>query len=294
MATKRQPQFGIKTSPQHTTYDDMLRIWQEADAQPALEHAWVFDHFMPIFSDATGPCLEGWTVLAALAARTERLRVGVMVTGNTYRHPAVLANMGAAVDRISHGRLDMGLGAGWNELEHTAYGIPLPPPGERIRRMGEACEVVLRMWTEEAPDFEGRYYQLHGARCEPKPVQQPHPPLVIGGSGEKLTLRMVARYADIWNMAGGSVEDLIAKSAILDAHCAAVGRDPAAIERSIQCRVDPAHLEATRETARSYLAAGASHIVLNLMPPYPADIVARVAQEIAAPLLAEADAVPAS
>jgi F420-dependent oxidoreductase-like protein len=284
----RRPRFGIKASPQHTTYEDILRVWEEADTLPALEHAWVFDHFMPLGADPTGPCLEGWTLLAALAARTERLRVGVMVTGNTYRHPAVLANMGATVDLISHGRLDMGLGAGWNELEHTAYGIPLPPAGPRIRAMGEACEVIRRMWTEEAPDFDGQYYQVRGARCEPKPAQRPHPPLVIGGGGEKLTLRMVARYADIWNMAGGSPEEFAAKSAILDQHCAAVGRDPSSIERSIQLRVDPEQPEAARDTVRRYLAVGASHIVLILPVPYRASIARRLAEEVAAPLLAGA------
>src|SRR5215467_4886850 len=175
MATKRPLRFGVKVAPQHTTWDEVLRIFEEADARPAFAHAWVFDHFMPLGGAPDGPCLEGWTLLAALAARTQRLRVGVMVTGNTYRHPAVLANMGATLDQIAHGRLDMGLGAGWNEPEHTAYGIPLPPTGERIRRLGEACEVLLRMWTEEAPDFAGRYYELRGARCEPKPLQRPHP-----------------------------------------------------------------------------------------------------------------------
>jgi F420-dependent oxidoreductase-like protein len=288
MAPTHRLRFGIKTSPQSTTYEDILRVWREADEVPTLEHAWVFDHFMPLGSDPTGPCLEGWTLLAALAARTERLRVGVMVTGNTYRHPTVLANMGATVDVISRGRLDMGLGAGWNELEHSSYGIPLPPPGERIRQMGEACEVLLRMWTQEAPDFDGTYYHLRGARCEPKPVQKPHPPLVIGGGGERVTLRMVARYADIWNMAGGSVEDFQHKSAILDQHCAAVGRDPRAIERSIQTRIDPGDLAASREALRPYLTAGATHIVLIVSPPYPDRIAHRLAEEIAEPLLSEA------
>lgn len=288
MLASRRLRFGIKTSPQHTTYEDILRVWQEADTLPPLEHAWVSDHFAPMGADRTGPRFESWTLLAALAARTERLRLGVMVTGNTYRHPAVLANIGATLDVISHGRLDMGLGAGWNEPEHMAYGIPLPPTGDRIRAMGEACEVILRMWTEEAPDFDGRYYQLRGARCEPKPLQRPHPPLVIGGGGEKLTLRMVARYADIWNMDGGSVEEFAAKSAILDQHCAAVGRDPAAIERSIQVRLDPDQPEAARTAVRAYLAAGASHIVLVLPLPFRAGMARRLAEEVAAPLLAEA------
>ncbi len=290
MTARPRLRFGIKTAPQHTTYEDMLRVWREADEVPIFEHAWLFDHFMPLGADPTGPCLEGWTLLGAFAARTERLRVGLMVTGNTYRHPTVLANMGATVDVISGGRLDFGIGAGWNELEHTAYGIPLYAPGERIRRMGEACEVIRRMWTETAPDFDGQYYQLRGARCEPKPLQRPYPPFVIGGSGEQLTLRMVAQYADIWNFAGGPVETFQHKSAVLDAHCAVVGRDPTSIERSIQPRVDPADLGATRETIRSFIEAGATHVVLNLTWPYPDDIVRRLAAEVAEPLRAEHDA----
>ena len=280
--------FGVKTAPQHTTYEDMLRVWREADEQEELTHAWLFDHFMPLGQDPTGPCLEGWTLLAAFAAQTERIRVGQMVTGNTYRHPAVLANMGATVDIISHGRMDFGIGAGWNELEHSSYGISLPAPGDRIRMLGEACEIIRLMWTEEAPTFEGRYYQVQDARCEPKPVQKPFPPFVIGGSGEKLTLRVVAQYADVWNFSGGPVEEFMRKSAILDEHCASVGRDPAAIARSIQLPVNYVDLSATREQVRGHLAAGANHVILNLRPPYPDGIVRRLASEVARPLLVEA------
>src|SRR5262249_32369938 len=147
-SASRQLRFGIKTAPQHATYDALLRVWREADAEPIFEHAWLFDHFIPIGGNPVGPCFEGWTLLAAFAALTQRLRLGLMVTGNTYRHPAVLAKMAATVDVISGGRLDFGIGAGWNELEHTAYSMPPYAPGERIRRMGEACEVVRRMWTE--------------------------------------------------------------------------------------------------------------------------------------------------
>jgi len=284
MADRTTTSFGIKTAPQFTTYEDMLRVWREADGEPLLEHAWDFDHFMPLGSDPTGPCLEGWTLLAALAAQTTRIRVGVMVTGNTYRHPAVLANMGATVDIISGGRLDFGLGAGWNELEHSAYGIPLYAPGERIRRLGEACEVIRRMWTEEAPDYDGRYYQLKGARCEPKPIQKPYPPFVIGGGGEQLTLRVVAQYADVWNFAGGPVETFIHKGAVLDEHCRAIGRDPATITRSVQVTVTPADLPGVRETARAYIAAGARHVILNLRAPYPEGICRRLVGEVVEPL----------
>ena len=287
MNATRRLSFGVKTAPQFTTYDDMLRVWREADAIPEIEHAWLFDHFMPLGPDPTGPCLEGWSTLAAFAALTERVRVGLMVTGNSYRHPTVLANVGATVDIISRGRLDFGIGAGWNELEHTSYGIPLPPAGDRIRALGEACEIIRRMWTEEAPSFEGRYYQVHEARCEPKPVQKPYPPFVIGGGGEKLTLRVVAQYASVWNMAGGPPEEFTLKSAILDEHCAAVGRDPSDIARSIQYQVNYNDLAATREAIRSYIDAGANHILLNLRAPYPESIVKRLTSEIVQPLLSE-------
>ncbi len=272
--------FGIKTAPQHTTYEAMLAVWKEADATPVIEHAWLFDHFAPIFSDVNGPCLEGWTLLAAYAAQTTRLRVGLMVTGNTYRHPAVLANMAATVDVISNGRLDLGIGAGWNEYEHTSMGIPLYAPGERIRRFGEACEIIKRLFTQELTDFDGRYYQLKEARCEPKPVQKPTPPFVIGGGGEKLTLRIVATYADVWNFAGGSVEEFTRKVAILHQHCAEVGRDPAKIELSVQLPVNYDDLTSTTETTQRFVDAGATHLILNLRYPYPARIVTRLADEV--------------
>jgi F420-dependent oxidoreductase-like protein len=271
--------FGIKTAPQHTTYAAMLALWEAADATPALEHAWLFDHFAPIHSDVNGPCLEGWTTLAAFAARTNRLRLGLMVTGNTYRHPAVLANMAATVDVISNGRLDLGIGAGWNEYEHTSMGIPLYAPGERIRRLGEACEIIKRLFTQPVTDFDGRYYQLKEARCEPKPVQQ-HVPIVIGGGGEQLTLRVVARYADVWNFVGGPIATLNHKLDVLRQHCAAVGRDPSAITISVQAPVNYDDLPGTAVSVQQYVDAGATHLILNLRPPFPDNIIARLADEV--------------
>ncbi|MBA2288598.1 MAG: LLM class F420-dependent oxidoreductase [Ktedonobacteraceae bacterium] len=285
--TAKKLRFGIKTAQQHTTYEEILRVWLEADRVPAIEHAWAFDHFIPLGPDPTGPQLEGWTLLGALAARTERLRVGLMVTGNTYRHPAVLANIATTVDIISHGRLDFGIGAGWNEVESSMYGIPLYKPGERIRRLGEACEVIKLLWTETEANFDGKYYQLKNAYCEPKPGQKPYPPFVIGGSGEQLTLRVVAQYAAVWNFVGGSVEDFLHKNAVLDAHCAAVGRDPASIERSTQMVINPNDLSITRNTVRDFIEAGVTHIILNLRPPFPQGIVQRLADEVAEPLQAE-------
>ncbi len=283
----RQLRWGIKTAQQNTSYEDILRVWLEADSVTSIEHAWAFDHFIPLGPDPTGPQLEGWTLLGALAAQTRRLRVGLMVTGNIYRHPAVLANIGATVDIISHGRLDFGIGAGWNELECSMYGIPLYTPGERIRRLGEACEVIKRLWTETVANFDGKYYQLKDARCEPKPVQKPYPPYVIGGSGEQLTLRIVAQYANIWNFAGGSVETFRHKNEVLNGHCATIGRDAKTIERSIQERVNYGNMAETRESIRPYIAEGATHIVLNLAAPYPEGIVHKLAEEIVAPLQAE-------
>jgi len=276
--------FGIKTAQQNTTYEDILRVWLEADSIPSIEHAWAFDHFIPLGPDPTGPQLEGWTLLGALAARTERLRIGLMVTGNIYRHPAVLANIATTVDIISKGRLDFGIGAGWNELETNMYGIPLYPPGERLRRFGEACEVIKLLWTQTETNFDGKYYQLKDARCEPKPIQKPYPPFVIGGSGEKLTLRIVAQYASIWNFVGGTVEDFRHKSEILNQHCAAIGRNPAEIERSIQWLTNYDNLAETAAGMRPYIEAGATHILLNLRAPYPENIVHRLAEEIVRPL----------
>ena len=272
--------FGIKTAPQHTTYEAMQRIWQEAEEIPVIEHAWLFDHFAPIQGDVSGPCLEGWTVLAAFAAVTQRLRLGLMVTGNTYRHPAVLAKIAATVDVISNGRLDFGIGAGWNEYEHASMGIPLYKPGERIRRLDEACEVIKRLFTEPTVDFDGRYYQLKEARSEPKPVQKPYPPFVIGGGGEQLTLRVVARHADIWNYTGDSVDEFRHKVDVLREHCAEIGRDPGEIVLSYQHRLRADDFPSSVDHLRRFVDAGAAHFVLYLPTPHAEGLATRVADEV--------------
>jgi F420-dependent oxidoreductase-like protein len=287
MSEQQKLRFGIKTAQQFTDYESILRVWLEADNIPSIEHAWAFDHFIPLGPDPTGPQLEGWTLLGALAARTERLRVGLMVTGNTYRHPAILANIATTVDVISNGRLDFGIGAGWNEMEHTMYDIPLYTTGERIRRLGEACEVIKLLWTETVANFDGKYYHLKDARCEPKPVQKPYPPFVIGGSGEQLTLRIVAKYASIWNFVGGDIATFRHKDAVLNGHCAAIGRDPKSIERSIQWPINYNNMGEAIEGIRPYIEAGATHIILNLRAPYPEGIVQRVADEVVEPLQEE-------
>lgn len=276
----RPLRFGIKTAPQDTTYEEMLAVWQEAEGIPVIEHAWLFDHFSPINGHLDGPCLEGWQTLGALAAATKRLRLGLMVTGNTYRHPTVLTKIAITTDVISGGRLDFGIGAGWNEYEHASMGLPLYRPGERIRRMDEACQIYKLLCTQHLTDFDGRYYQLKEARSEPKPVQKPYPPIVIGGGGEQLTLKFVAMHADIWNTTARDVETFTHKRAVLDEHCGAVGRDPAAIESSVQVAVNYGNLDETVQATQQFVDAGATHLILNLRPPYPAGIVARLAEEV--------------
>jgi F420-dependent oxidoreductase-like protein len=272
--------FGIKTSPQHTSYEAIREVWRAADAEPSIEHAWLFDHMNPIQGSLDGPCLEGWTALAALAAETKRLRIGLMVTGNTYRHPAVLAHIAATLDVISGGRLDLGIGAGWNVYEHESMGIPLYQPGERIRRLDEACELMKLLFTQPVVDFAGRYYTLKEARLEPKPIAKPYPPFVIGGGGEQLTLRVVAKHADIWNFSGAGVDVFLKKVGILKGHCEAVGRDLGEIALSVQFRPNFDDLPAAVGEIQQFVDAGATHLVLILPAPYPASIVRRVAEEV--------------
>jgi F420-dependent oxidoreductase-like protein len=261
--------FAIKTAPQNTTYADMLEVWQAADDIDIFESAWLFDHFYPIFSDSTGPCLEGWITLAALAQATRRIRLGLMVTGNVYRHPAVLANMAATLDVISAGRLELGLGAGWNTEEANAYGIDLGSLRERSDRLEEACQVISSLLSNVVSNFDGQYYQLADARCEPKPVQRPHPPICIGGSGERRTLRTTARFAQHWNFVGGPVDEFRHKQEVLDAHCRDAGRDPAEILRSVQLRLSPdGDPTSVVQELASYRDNGAGLGIILLTPPH--------------------------
>lgn len=301
MRGSRSLSFGVKTSQAGISYDDILRIWREADRLPVFEHAWLWDHMVPLRGDVTGPALEAWTLLAALAAQTERLRLGVIVTSNRLRPPAVLAKMAATVDIISGGRLEFGIGAGGSLLadsrfsemvrrEYDAYGIPLVPPAEAVRALGEACELIRRMWTGEKPfDFDGRCYQLKGAICEPKPVQRPHPPIMIGAGGEKAALRVVAEHADIWNCPARTAGEFRHKSGVLDEHCAAVGRDPEQITRSMQILVPSEDPAASRGLLFELIDAGVTHFALAPLPPFPQGSATKwLADEIIEPVLAEA------
>jgi F420-dependent oxidoreductase-like protein len=226
--------FSVWPSPQHP-WSETLEVATYA-AETGWDGVYFPDHFMPNGPDVSQPVLECWTVLAALAVAVPRVRLGALVTGNTYRHPAVLANMAAAVDQISEGRLVLGLGAGWQENEHAAYGIELPPVPERLARFEEACHVVRSLLSEERVNFQGRFYQLTDAPCEPKGFEGRQIPLLVGGSGEKVTLRIAAQYADEWN-AWGTPDVLRHLGDVLDRHCQALERDPDSIAHSAQALV---------------------------------------------------------
>ncbi len=262
--------FAFKTSPQNTTWADMLAVWRAADDIEVYESGWTFDHFYPIFADPAGPCLEGWTTLTALAQATTRLRLGVLVTGIHYRHPAVLANMAAALDVISGGRLELGIGAGWNEQESAAYGIELGTLTERFDRFEEACQVIIGLLSQPTTDFDGKFYQLTAARNEPKGPQRPHPPICIGGSGEKRTLRIAARYAQNWNFVGGTAAEFARKRDVLKAHCAEVGRNPKEILLSAHLRLSDDR--GSRGVIEDAIALGAQGLDLAIVYlPLPHD-----------------------
>jgi F420-dependent oxidoreductase-like protein len=275
--------FAFKTANQNTTWADVLAVWKEADDIELFESGWLFDHFYPIQSDSSGPCLEGWMLLASLAQATGRLRMGTLVTGIHYRHPAVLANMAATVDIVSGGRLELGIGAGWNEEESGAYGIELGSPAERSDRFEEACQVLIGLLSQETTDFDGKYYQLAGARNEPKGPQRPHPPICIGGSGEKRTLRTVAKYAQHWNFVGGTPEEFARKRDVLYAHCEDVGRDPKEITLSSHVRLDsPAEVTKAADTAAALGEVGVDLAIVYLLPPLGPAVLTPLADALAA------------
>jgi F420-dependent oxidoreductase-like protein len=257
--------FAIKTRPEHTTWQRMRDVWVAADEFEIFESAWHWDHFYPLSGDPRGPNLEAWTTLAALAQATRRIRVGCQVTGMIYRHPAVLANMAATTDIIAGGRLELGVGAGWNQQECDAYGIELYPLRERFDRFDEGVEAMIALLTEPVTSYSGKYVTLTEAYCEPKPVQRPHPPITIGGRGPKRTLRAVARWAQQWNVLTETPAEWRDLKEILLRHCADVGRDPAEITCSINVRIDDVgRLDEPVARAQAYADAGVDLVVLNL------------------------------
>ena len=263
------------------SYEEMREAWLEAD-RLGFDTAWLHDHLLNQ-NDIALPEDEGWTVLTALLVQSTRIRGGLMVTANTFRHPALLAKMVTTLDIISGGRVEVGLGAGWFEAEHQQYGLDLPPIGERMRRLEESCEILEALWTEKRATFAGTYYEVRDAYHEPKPVQRPYPPLTIGTSGEQVGLRIAARHAHTWNMARATPEEFRRKSALLDGYCREIGRDPRDIERSIQFL--PEAMDGDMVTqARAFMAAGATHLIFSCPTPYSAAGARKIWTDVVRPL----------
>ena len=257
---------GLKLAPQIYPIATHRAVWKIAD-EAGFDGLWGFDHLLALGADPTQPVFEGWSMLAAMAEATKRVRIGLMVAGNLYRHPGLHAKIGATIDHLSDGRLEFGIGAAWNEPEFAELGMDFPPLGERIGRFGEAVRVIKRLWTKERANFKGKYYTLADAVAEPKPVQKPHPPIWIGGSGPQRTLKIVARHGDVWNSNAGEMEKTIELSKILDEHCATVGRDPAAVRRSVQFRLTT--VDESLKTAETYLKEGFTEQIVMLGGPDP-------------------------
>jgi F420-dependent oxidoreductase-like protein len=301
--------FGIQTGQQTVEWAQLLALWQKADAW-GYDSLWNFDHFYPIFVDPEGPCLESWTTLAALAQATRRARVGTMVSGNTYRHPCVTAKMAATLDHVSGGRFNLGLGAGWFEREHRDFGIDYKTVRGRLEALEEALQIIRGMLTEPRTTLHGRHYTVTDAIGSPKPVQKPRPPIMIGGTGKKVLLRIVAQYADLWN-AGAGAEEMRALIEVIACHGERVRRDPAQIEKTVLmplcyraapereqfvCRVMASMRQTTPEQARRlcmigqreecldtvdrYARAGVTHFIFMLFVPFFEDEIQAFAEEV--------------
>ena len=275
--------FGIQTPQEGATYETLATHWREADAL-GFDSIWLNDHFYPVVRPRTEPQLEAWTVLGALARETSRIRIGILVTCNSYRSPALVAKMAATVDVLSGGRLVHGIGSGWYQSEYEGYGYDFPPVGVRLAQLDEALRVQKLLWSEERASFAGRYYRLSEACCLPKPVQRPHPPILIGGGGERVLLRLVARHADVWNH-GGDVAELEHKLGVLCRHCAAEGRDYEAVEKSWFGNVivdpDPARAQARLERAATAWGMTPAQMESRALVGTPERVVERVREYVA-------------
>ncbi len=308
MTDKPRLKFGLNATNQYTTWPEYRRLCLEAEAM-GFDSFWVFDHFVPGPRDPVGASLECFTTISALAAITERIALGTLVLSVTYRNPALVAKMGAMVDVLCGGRFTLGIGAGWYELEHKMYGLRFPPAGVRVDMVDEALEVIRRMWGEQPASFSGKHYTIDEALLDPRPVQQPHPPILVGASGDRM-LKLVAKHADQFNSAGdvASIQTLRAK---VDANCAAIGRDSEAIEHTaialhsfsttpdvaeakqqflsklfgrpfeaIQDRVLTGSPEHVIEQLEEYAGAGITHVMISVMVPYDLDGLKLMADKI--------------
>ena len=273
--------YAISTSPQRCTWDWLIEVWRKADEIELFESGWTFDHFYPLFGDTTEDCLEGWISLTALLQETKRIRGGVLVTGMLYRHPAVLANMASTLDITSNGRLELGIGAGWNEEECEAYGIELGSMQERFDRFEEGMEVVTQLLNQDRSTFKGNWYSLQDAMNNPKGPQNPLP-ICIGGGGLRRTIPAVAKYAHHWNYGTQtmSLEDFKMRHNVFLKACEKEGRDPEDILISTMLRYD-GDAQATIQQAREYEEAGVKLGIVSIPKDKSPEIVEEIAEILA-------------
>jgi F420-dependent oxidoreductase-like protein len=269
--------FGLKNSGQDTTIEALRATWRIAE-EAGFDHVWDFDHLASIGPGGPGrPIYEGWTLQAAMAESTKRVRFGCLVTGNTYRHPVVLAKMAVTVDHLSGGRLEFGIGAAWAEIEHSMYGIE--GLDHRVGLLSESLQIIKSLWTEDRTNLEGRYYHLKDAIANPKPIQKPYPPIWIGASGQT-TLRLVARHADVWNIAGGDPDRVKELTPMLDEACGAVGRDPSEIRRSLQFGWDGADRDELIDLCGRLVEVGVTEQVIYLRGEHVEALAEKVAEAL--------------
>ncbi len=274
-------QFGIVRN-QNLPWESMVRHWQTFE-ELGFDSIWHADHYQRP-SIPAAPFLEGWTLLAALALKTTRPRIGILVTSNTFRHPPLLAKQAVTVDHISHGRMELGIGTGWFQPEHERFGVPFPETGELVARFQEAVVLIDKLLTQDVTTFEGEYYQVHDAPFRPRPVQRPRPPLTLGAHGPRM-LRFAARYADRWN-SHGSTAEIKERNDRLDEACAAIGRDPDAIIRSlygwtIPMGVDPwSSPDAFADVVGRYREAGMSEFLMEAPHEEQFSVMERIASDL--------------
>jgi alkanesulfonate monooxygenase SsuD/methylene tetrahydromethanopterin reductase-like flavin-dependent oxidoreductase (luciferase family) len=267
--------FGLDVAQQRMPWDEVVSRVQFAE-ELGFDGAWGFDHFQPMYGDGPGETFDGMTTLAALAGVTSRIRLGLLVAGVTYRHPSIFAAQAMTIDHASHGRLELSLGAAWFDKEHTELGVPFPPTGARFDLLEDALEIVTRLSTGEVVSYDGKVVSLHDARLQPATVQQPHPPIWIGGSGPKRTLPLVARYADVWHT-WGTPNSLAETSARIDELASEAGRDPSSITRASSLSLDD--LDTARKHAGKWRDAGFGYLVCG-WPEAGRDQVERFAREV--------------
>ena len=243
--------FGFQSGQQNVTWERMRDFWRKAD-EWGYDSIWAFDHFYPIFTpDPAGPCMENWTLLSALSQHTKRVRLGAMVNSNTYRNPCLTAKMAATLDHVSNGRLNLGLGAGWYELEHRSFGIDFKTLGGRLSALDESCQIIKGMFTQEKTSLDGKHYKVVDAVCNPKPIQKPHIPIMIGGRGEKRLLQIVAKHADMWNTMFANPAEMKRLIGVIERHGDRVGRNTDEIEKTLML---PLCFKASKE--REQMVAG--------------------------------------